>query len=740
MSEVRDPLSVADEALAANIMTGSLDETTLSLTTRNGEQILGIFSHSFLTSEQITELIQARRYVPAGGVANQNMRIGADGQTLEWFTPIPPSTQVQLGSNLLDTPIAASTIGSFNLNDELRLDGTFYFFKFGNEFHIVPASSDPLDAGGGSFVLTDRSITITNGFDKPLNGIFHFIGAGLQGIRGERGFPGQGVPVGGNTGQIISKVDGTDFNTEWTDNISDSHIRSLADERIAAHEMDNTHPEDGLNQGQVDSRVVFGTKEFARKGGRTIQGSDTNFNNRINPNPSGNAGKVPIVNPNGDGYVLGDAPSGYTDAQADARVKAGVLDWAQTDNNTPIPAPKLINAPSGGGNTDSNLIEQVPVFAQVAGFTLPIREIASSWTNGTTLYISPLYSAGSISSSFVVAYNFATRAREPEKDINVFGSKRGMCSDGTTLWVSGGRVMEAFNLATKQRETVKDIPFAANTNSSSQNHGLATDGTTIWETAFDGDNNSLDHVEAYNIITKQRDSSKDFILPIEPNGRVSATALWTDGTTMWVKTNFGILAYNVSTRQRDLNKELRVGIPNNVGNIFKVGDIMYLSTTGADSDQTTTTLSAFNLTHSGFPGDPIIKVPYFNTVPVRGEPNQVLSPSNNPNSGSLYWRTAQELLISHNLLPANGGSITNSTNSNSRTIPNMSFQKGVIVTYGGTNISETEYTLYNVGNRFNRSFIYNSDRFSIVRDVITVTGGATTSRPLYSLRFIRATF
>ena len=736
MAETRDPLTVADEALAANVMTGSLDETTLTLTTRNGQAIRGVFQHSFLTDEQIRRLIEARRYVPAGGNADNQMRIGADGQTLEWFTPTPIPERVQLGPNLLDAEIPASTSNTYNLNDEIRLDKTFYFFQFGNEYFTIPASSDPLDSNGGSFVLSERTITITRGFDRPLRGIFFFIGAGLQGIRGERGFPGQGVPVGGEAGQIISKVDGTDFNTEWTDNISDSHIRSLADERIAAHEMDNTHPEDGLNQGQVDSRVVFGTKEFARTGGRTIQGSDTNFNNRINPNPSGNAGKVPIVNPNGDGYVLGDAPSGYTDQQADARVKAGVPDWAQTDNNTPIPAPKLINAPSGGGNTDSNLIEQVPVFAQVAGFTLPIREIASSWTNGTTLYISPLYG----STSSVIAYNFATRARESEKDISVGGSSRGMCSDGTTLWVSDGRVMAAYNLATKQRETIKDIPFAANTNSSNQNHGLATDGTTIWETAFDGDNNSLDHVEAYNIITKQRDSSKDFILPIEPNGRVSATALWTDGTTMWVKTNFGILAYNVSTRQRDLNKELRVGIPNNVGNIFKVGDIMYLSTTGADSDQTTTTLSAFNLTHSGFPGDPIIKVPYFNTVPVRGEPNQVLSPTNNPHNGSLYWRTAQELLISHNLLPANGGSITDSSNNNSRTIPNMSFQKGVIVTYGGTNISETEYTLYNVGNRFNRSFIYNSDRFSIVRDVITVTGGATTSRPLYSLRFIRATF
>lgn len=31
------------------------------------------------------------------------------------------------------------------------------------------------------------------------------------------GEPGQGVPTGGTTGQILAKVDGTDYNTEWVD-------------------------------------------------------------------------------------------------------------------------------------------------------------------------------------------------------------------------------------------------------------------------------------------------------------------------------------------------------------------------------------------------------------------------------------------------------------------------------------------------------------------------------------------
>ena len=281
MAETRDPLTVADEALAANVMTGSLDETTLTLTTRNGQAIRGVFQHSFLTDEQIRRLIEARRYVPAGGNADDQMRLASDGKTIEWFRPTPIPERVQLGPNLLDAEIPASTSNTYNLNDEIRLDKTFYFFQFGNEYFTIPASSDPLDSNGGSFVLSERTITITRGFDRPLRGIFFFIGAGLQGIRGERGFPGQGVPVGGEADQVLTKVDGANYNTEWRDNSA-----SGAD-----------------------------VKPYAETGGRAITASDTDFTNRLTPNPSsptaGNAGisrKVPVVNDSNTGYELIDGP------------------------------------------------------------------------------------------------------------------------------------------------------------------------------------------------------------------------------------------------------------------------------------------------------------------------------------------------------------------------------------------------------------------------------------------------
>jgi hypothetical protein len=38
---------------------------------------------------------------------------------------------------------------------------------------------------------------------------------GLPGIGGGRGIDGQGVPTGGTAGQVLSKINSTDYNTQW---------------------------------------------------------------------------------------------------------------------------------------------------------------------------------------------------------------------------------------------------------------------------------------------------------------------------------------------------------------------------------------------------------------------------------------------------------------------------------------------------------------------------------------------
>jgi hypothetical protein len=52
--------------------------------------------------------------------------------------------------------------------------------------------------------------------------------AGPTGATGAQGIPGVGVPVGGTAGQVLAKVDGVDYNTEWVDQSAPDFISSVS--------------------------------------------------------------------------------------------------------------------------------------------------------------------------------------------------------------------------------------------------------------------------------------------------------------------------------------------------------------------------------------------------------------------------------------------------------------------------------------------------------------------------------
>ena len=207
MAETRDALTVADQAFNANVVRASLDDREIVLELRQGlEPIRGVFEHSFLTNEQILELINARRHLPNGGTSGQQVRIATDGTTEEWFTPTLPEEgtfAIDENNNLLDATIPADTVGEHRFNTQLRVNGTIYSFLFGNEFVSIPALDQPLSLKGGAFVLTRDSIIITNGFDSELRGIFTINGTGTEGAastipgpKGDKGDTGDTGPAG----------------------------------------------------------------------------------------------------------------------------------------------------------------------------------------------------------------------------------------------------------------------------------------------------------------------------------------------------------------------------------------------------------------------------------------------------------------------------------------------------------------------------------------------------------------
>lgn len=94
---------------------------------------------------------------------------------------------------------------------------------------------------------------------------------GSTGPTGPAGSAGQGVPVGGTAGQILAKVDGTDYNTEWITNtgggassvaeLTDVLLTDLADNQVLLYNSTNSKWEN------VDTDVLTGTNYDVLDGG-----------------------------------------------------------------------------------------------------------------------------------------------------------------------------------------------------------------------------------------------------------------------------------------------------------------------------------------------------------------------------------------------------------------------------------------------------------------------------------------
>jgi hypothetical protein len=57
---------------------------------------------------------------------------------------------------------------------------------------------------------------------------------GSTGPTGATGATGPGVPTGGTTGQILAKIDGNNYNTQWVNNVSYSALSDLTDTTITS--------------------------------------------------------------------------------------------------------------------------------------------------------------------------------------------------------------------------------------------------------------------------------------------------------------------------------------------------------------------------------------------------------------------------------------------------------------------------------------------------------------------------
>ena len=184
------------------------------------------------------------------------------------------------------------------------------------------------------------------------------------------------------------------------------------------------------------------------------------------------------------------------------------------------------------------------------------------WSDGTTMWISTYGDR-----SKIFAFNIATRQRDSAKDITLDSNNNNpqcIWSDGTTMYVVDyySKIF-AYTIATRQRDVSKDITLTRSAT------GIWGNSTTIWVSSY-GHN----VIEAYTISSKSRDSSKDITI----NTNRGNEGIWSDGVTMWVANDTAsrVSAYNISTGARDSTKDFNVGINGSEG-LWSNGLTMYIS-------------------------------------------------------------------------------------------------------------------------------------------------------------------
>ncbi len=213
------------------------------------------------------------------------------------------------------------------------------------------------------------------------------------------------------------------------------------------------------------------------------------------------------------------------------------------------------------------------------------------WSNGTTMWIADS------GDDKIYAYNLATKQRDSAKDITTLSAAgntdpTGIWSDGTTMWVAdyNDRKLYAYALAdgTRQDGTggTTDREITLHT-ANGQPRGISSDGTTLWAVGF---RSTEAKIYAYNLSTKARDGAKDVTLD---GKNLDVLGVWHDGATLWTvqtsQTGAGFLhAYNTTTSQATRH---HLPTPENSNSGYMWSNSSHIWVTDANDDK----LYAYNI-------------------------------------------------------------------------------------------------------------------------------------------------
>ena len=196
------------------------------------------------------------------------------------------------------------------------------------------------------------------------------------------------------------------------------------------------------------------------------------------------------------------------------------------------------------GNKEFDIDKHIPYTSR--------ERFSGIWSNGNIMWVN------NIDTNQLQAYGLQgdtnlSWTRNPNKEIyNESHTHGGVWSNGTIMWILSysDDYIYAYNLYDSILPEGSELEFNLHIDNASPND-IWSDKTTMW--ILDNDDNKL---YAYTLATKQRDSSKDIVLHADNS---SSTCIWSDGTTMYVaddtSTNYKMYAYTLSNGNRDTSEE-----------------------------------------------------------------------------------------------------------------------------------------------------------------------------------------
>jgi len=217
---------------------------------------------------------------------------------------------------------------------------------------------------------------------------------GDTGQQGPKGDPGAGVPVGGTANQALVKIDGTDYNTQWT-------TLSTTPSGNAGGDLTGTYPNPTL--GAVGTAGTY-TKVTTDSKGRVTSGTTLSSTDIPNITPSQVTGTAVITNDN----RLSDArtPTAHASTHASAGSDPITIAESQVTNLVTDLAGKAATGQTFFIGTTSTAINRSSASQTLTG--LSIDGSTNTLSNISDSSLNTIATGGKVSGTAIISGNIST--------------------------------------------------------------------------------------------------------------------------------------------------------------------------------------------------------------------------------------------------------------------------------------------------------------------------------------------